>query len=359
MVTNDVVEEILLRLLLKDLLRCKSVCKSWYSLISSPSFDKTYRKSMFNKEEYNTRRIAMLTGKKRAHSEWSSYMRWSMQGSSNGLVCMYSRYENRIIVTNPWTREFRELPPHLPLNFGHVRCLGFGYDSSTDDYKVFMATCTGNNGALVHIFSLKSNIWKFFGQINYEFNDRRFEEYDGGLTAPGILFNGALHWFWLNVDYTGNGKVLIVSFDLAKEEFREIPQPDDTRYVWNYDNSLSLGIIEGSLCIFTKNRYPPCSIWAMKNYNGKPSCELLPITNYREMKDHAIHYMLKDTNQYTRTLPPTYFCDDIIRLSRSDKYISSPIFVQTLVSPYVKVSSLYYVLVSPSVSMIYTCYISV
>ncbi|GKE44395.1 hypothetical protein Tco_1471679, partial [Tanacetum coccineum] len=164
------------------------------------------------------------------------------------------------------------------------------------DYKVVTAVCNGDI-TLVHMLSLKSNIWKLFGQINYQ-----------SFPEP------------------------------AKEEFREIPQPDDSRYVWNY--YYSLGIIEGSLCIFVKLRYPinnhQCNIWVMKNHNRKPSWERLPITNYCEMKDHAIHYMLKDSNQYRKTPPPTYYCDDNTQLSTSAEYIRSPIFVQTLVSPYVK-----------------------
>ncbi|GKA85580.1 F-box/kelch-repeat protein-like protein isoform X1 [Tanacetum coccineum] len=292
MVVLDVVEEILSRLLVKDLLLCKSICKSWYSLISSPSFVETHCKFMCNKEDIYTRRIAI-----RIPRDWGSYQIWRMGGSSNGLA-------------------------QPPVDFhGHAQCMGFGYDSSTDDYKVFTAVCNGYI-TLVHILSLKSNIWKLCGQINYRSFPKR-----------GILFNGVLHWFW----YTRDKKVSIVSFDLAKEEFREIPQPD-TRYVWNY--YYSLGIIEGSLCIFVKLRYPinnhQCNIWVMKNHNRKPSWERLPITNYCEMKDHAIHYMPKDSKEYRKMPPPTYFCDDNIQLSRSKEHISSPMFVQTLVSPYVK-----------------------
>ncbi|GJR88483.1 putative F-box domain-containing protein [Tanacetum coccineum] len=332
MVVLDVVEDILSRLLVKDLLLCKSVCKSWYSMISSPSFVETHRNFMCDKEDINTRRIAMFPREWGYESsrppKWGSYHLWDIGGSSHGLVCMYTEDVNRIIVTNPLTGEFRELanPPDLPgPRHPYWRCMGFGYDSSTDDYKVVRAICDGDI-TLVHMLSLKSNIWKLFGQIKYR-----------PCFKPGILLNGALHWFWFDANDTNDEKILIVSFDLAKEEFREIPQPDDSRYVYN--DNYSLGLIEGSLCIFIdEDRYDVincCKIWVMKNYNGNPSWEVLPIKNYCEMKDQSIHYMLKDTNQYRKTLPPTYYCDDNIRLSRSEEYISSPIFVQTLVSPYV------------------------
>ncbi|GJZ28656.1 putative F-box domain-containing protein [Tanacetum coccineum] len=268
---------------------------------------------------------------------------WTVGGSSNGLVCVYSSSgsDEPIRVTNPLTRKCRELlrPPRL-YSFALDRlCLGFGYDTSTDDYKVVIvmndySDDDRDSKALVHILNLKSNIWKPLGHFNYWFNYI-------DLATPGILYNEALHWFWFDANDTTNNKVLIVSFDLAKEEFREIPQPDDTRYVWGKGSTL--GIIEGRLCIFTRmiyvNNNPPFCVWVIKNYNVKPSWELLPITDPSEMKDHAIHYMLQKDHAIHDMLKDyihyPYYCDDNIQRSRDVEYIRSPIFVQTLVSPYV------------------------
>nr|GEY67502.1 hypothetical protein [Tanacetum cinerariifolium] len=153
---------------------------------------------------------------------------------------------------------------------------------------------------------------------------------DGWLQKPGILFNEALHWFW----FDANKKALIVSFDLAKEDFKEIPQPDDTRYVWNM--GCSLGIMDGRLCIFPyfddDEDFPSCGTWVTKNYNVKPSWELL--SKDCEMNDHAIHYILNNDTSRS-TIMPAYSCDENIELSRSKEYIPCPIFVQTLVSPFV------------------------
>ncbi|GKA04737.1 hypothetical protein Tco_0683857 [Tanacetum coccineum] len=79
----------------------------------------------------------------------------------------------------------------------YERCLGFGYDSYTDDYKVVIAICKGSDRALVHILSLKSNNCKRFGQVDYRFDD-------AVLATPGILFNGALHWFRFDANYTSD-----------------------------------------------------------------------------------------------------------------------------------------------------------
>ncbi|GJW88861.1 F-box/kelch-repeat protein-like protein [Tanacetum coccineum] len=211
--------------------------------------------------------------------EWGSYHSLRIEGSSNGLVCM-SSIENQICLTNPSTLEFRKLkkPPILPKKWKRY---GFGYDSPPNDYKLVMAIDQGSDdGTLVQIFSLKSNVWKLFGHVDYRFDD-------ASLLEPGILFNGALHWFMYDIN---RDKILIVSFDLAKEEFKEISQPDDTRYDGSYDNAL--GIFEDHLCIFDEHNDVPYGIWVMKNYNVKQSWKLLPTDC--EMKDR-VHYMIKDS----------------------------------------------------------------
>ncbi|GKC24455.1 F-box protein CPR1-like protein [Tanacetum coccineum] len=203
-------------------------------------------------------------------------------------------------------------------NSNNARCYGFGYDSFADDYKLVMAINQGRyDGTLVQILSLKSNVWKLFGHVNYSFYDNN----------PGILFNGALHWFWF--DANDNYKKFIRCFDLAKEEFREIPQPEDPRYDVRYSGKL--GIFEDHLCIFHA-RGRPYEMWVMKNYNVKQSWELLP-TDWA-MKER-LQCMKKDWRLPPKT--PFYFCSDktLMYLSSWGEYMSDPIFVQTLVSPYV------------------------
>ncbi|GJR74069.1 putative F-box domain containing protein [Tanacetum coccineum] len=306
MVLFDVAVEVLLRLPVIDLIRCKSVCKSWYSLISSPSFIITHYK-FSHKEDKNN--------KQHANRRFVYYLS-SIQGSSNGLVCI-SSYDNQICLTNPSTREIRNLqkPPMLTKNVSHVDSrYGFGYDSSTDDYKLVMSINQGSDGTLVQILSLKSNVWKLFGHVNYGFHDSK----------PGILFNGALHWFWYNANDIY--KKYIMCFDLAKEEFREIPQPED----WRYDVSIhALGIFEDSLCIFDERNDDgrPYGIWVMKKYNVKQSWELLPTDC--EMKDR-VHYMINDCLLSPKM--PSYFTS----LSSIGDDIWAPILVQTFVSPHVK-----------------------
>ncbi|KVH90951.1 F-box domain, cyclin-like protein, partial [Cynara cardunculus var. scolymus] len=59
----EILEQILIRLKVRDLIRCKSVCKSWLSLISDPCFIKAHLKHSYerdrNDEKIGERRIVM------------------------------------------------------------------------------------------------------------------------------------------------------------------------------------------------------------------------------------------------------------------------------------------------------------
>ncbi|GKF68521.1 putative F-box domain-containing protein [Tanacetum coccineum] len=176
-------------------------------------------------------------------------------GSSNGLVCIASSESAPILLVNPSTTDpyVRSSPLCLPY-------MGFGYDSSSDDYKVVLGDKNG-----FKVFSLKTNVWRFVGRIDHKY------QYIYGLIQLGTLCNGAIHWLMqepIHPRRNSRSKVLIISFDLSTEEFKEIPQPDyDVDYELN--RVCNLGVIDECLCIWYLFAYP---IWVKKSYNLKESC---------------------------------------------------------------------------------------
>ncbi|GKG22356.1 F-box protein CPR1-like protein, partial [Tanacetum coccineum] len=98
------------------------------------------------------------------------------------------------------------------------------------------------------------------------------------LQCVGVLCNGAVHW----VMHPKNNKKeqVILSFDLSKEEFEEIPQPDDARC--KLDNAcqpnMILGIMEECLCLKCRDLHFN-KLWVMKKYNAKESWVLPDNTN--------------------------------------------------------------------------------
>ncbi|GKF44825.1 F-box/kelch-repeat protein-like protein isoform X1, partial [Tanacetum coccineum] len=220
-------EDILLRSDAKDLVPWKSVCKSWYSLISDPRFVKAHLKIARDNNDNNNSgnelgqlRIAMPTYWKIPNEKRLYQLNlWRVVGSYNGLVCISCiQGDPLIMVNNPCIKELRTLPmaPLVSQKSMSGLCWSFAHDPSTDDYKVVMVIrkSDDSHAVLVQVLSLKSNTWKLIGQFNYCFiND-----------IPGMLFNGKLHWFVFDYDNTRNGHKVILSFDLSREEFKVFPQ---------------------------------------------------------------------------------------------------------------------------------------
>ncbi|GKC37570.1 F-box/kelch-repeat protein-like protein [Tanacetum coccineum] len=269
----------------------------------------------------------------RCKSVYNSFLsnEYHIIGSSNGLVCI-SPKDVELLVTNPLTREVNYLPT-LPdevlpektaCRFISKPCWGFGYDSSMDDYKVIVGFGVGKHRTRFHVLTLKSNIWKLIGDIKYKLDFRKS-------SRPGILCEGSLHWFMND----RKNKKTIISFDLSLEEFKEIPQPDDSLYKCNDDDKL--GFIEESLCIYKHqapsnqrigNRCIDTRIrpmkWIMRNYQVTQSWEQAP---YRcEAMDVDPHYL---RNLEYITHKSSAYC----RSLRIMDYMATPVFVPTLVSP--------------------------
>lgn len=219
----------------------------------------------------------------------------NLVGSSNGLICiaLQSGFTGRLVVANPLTRVVKSLSKFNR----HSRrwwelCWGFGYDSSTDDYKVLLGLDykNGKLGIRFSVLTLKTNVWKHIGCLDYYC-----------INNIGMLCNGAIHWFMTDE----NNRTLILSFDLSKEEFKEIPQPNDPRYNFSLHKHY-LGITEDCLCIFTLDIYDDHR-WVMKNYNVQQSWALLPylckmdgLDGYYDMYDYdkTSHFFMDPLSIY-------------------------------------------------------------
>ncbi|PWA88861.1 F-box associated interaction domain-containing protein [Artemisia annua] len=152
--------------------------------------------------------------------------------------------------------------------YGDPKYYSFGYDESTDDYKIVEMCTTVEILDLyastetieeVNIYSLKTGKWKNLGDFSYR----------DPLIGSGIFSNGALHWVaydLLDSSYTQR----IVSLDLAKETYGEVLQPEYDEG----DTDLALGVLGEWLCVLCtyphyRNHVP--DVWVMKVYGVKDS----------------------------------------------------------------------------------------
>ncbi|XP_062027295.1 F-box/kelch-repeat protein At3g06240-like isoform X2 [Rosa rugosa] len=191
-------------------------------------------------------------------------------GSCNGLVCVEVGFE-AIMLWNPCTRDSKVLPkPPRVINSKFTYCFyGFGYDSSSDDYKVIRGFADYlAKKIMIHIFSLKTGSWRTVEDIDYVTL----------ITQQGLFLNGALHWLY-NLPEGGSR---ILSFDLEAEKFHKtIPLPYDD---WFFD----LLIHKNCLCVLAcPTRTNTFNIWMMKEYGVKESwTEVLQFS----LEKYAAHY---------------------------------------------------------------------
>lgn len=94
---------------------------------------------------------------------------------------------------------------------------GFGYDCSTDDYKIVSLLVTPFScDELVRVFLLKTGVWKELvrGHGNCFSQDLILN------WSSGCFLNGVIYWLAIDRE---TGKLTIDAFNLAKEAFRQLP----------------------------------------------------------------------------------------------------------------------------------------
>ncbi|KAJ4829568.1 hypothetical protein Tsubulata_021957, partial [Turnera subulata] len=219
--------EIIARLPTKSLIRFLGMSKEWYSYRSNGKLDKLRSKlaldeqlirildpsddlQFWNFDDY-LETPTPLSFPLKTHDNSPTPI-GTLVGSCNGLVCIsLDRKLNDVVLWNPTTGVFKQLPkPEDTSYYCGCPAYGFGYDSVSDDYKIFSFSvlASGSDETKTQIFSLKANSWKKIS------NEKESVDVGG---HKGLFLNGALHWF--------SGCREIVAFDLEKEESYVVPQP--------------------------------------------------------------------------------------------------------------------------------------
>jgi F-box interacting protein len=270
---EDLSMEILSRLPVKSLMRYKCVSKSWYALVTNPSFISKHLKISHNLNRgaailrrvdgLDQRRLSTLSNETLEVSGDVDLSQWfqdevsmvSMFGPCNGILCLSCtlwkkrdghRDYDPLVLWNPATRESKMLPPfpqQRDLNF--VSRFGFGFDPKTNDYKVVRIMNFGDRQCKVQVYNLSTNSWRVLDSSpnpSYFIYKSRFSSY----------LNGVYYW-WARVHYCSYmGPRLLLSFDMSNEVFREVlPPPFERVSTWTED----VAVINDSVTLIL-----PCGI---------------------------------------------------------------------------------------------------
>lgn len=260
---EGMVTEILLRLPVKSLLQCKSVCKLWLSIISDPYIIKSHlhraisasindpsalniEYSPLDEDDlvFNGSTQTILSTLVECTAELQQQRRRPCQpvkeglnrqdlssspvhfncllmphlfdysrviSSYNGIICLADYFGRAIYLWNPSIRQCRKLPSVKPYATRSMPVkIGFGYDSISDGYKVFRIVFENifDIVPIVQVYSTSADIWREFRAPILK-NWKIYKQ-------TNIVVNGIMYF---------DGGDELISFDLHKEVFGLVSFP--------------------------------------------------------------------------------------------------------------------------------------
>lgn len=269
-ISDDLVNNILLRLPVKHLLRCRCVSKPWCSLIDSSMFVKKHLQrtiecspdsSLVCESDSNFYLADVDNSCDITAVEVPDPLKTFLSGtlyvgSCNGLVCLWKNdYKDGcdIYLWNPATRKATQLPKppdHVPFPAMLIgsALVGFGYDNVNDDYKVMTTVDSQIWGIMVAVYSFKGNSWTRAETIT---NRYRISGHFGRYA------NGSLYWF------ARKDSNIIFAFDLGVERHRELSYPDGVDQ--SDANDMGLTVLNDCLCLVNIYTNSHADIWLMNN----------------------------------------------------------------------------------------------
>lgn len=278
-IPNEILIEILAKLPVVSLLRFTSVCKSWYSLITSPSFvAKHLNHSKTNSDKLLIGLFCVI--EKRAqyllcrddgnfgdeYSELDFPRGYWVVGSCNGLLCLCDNDDNdgtNIVVWNPSIRKSVALP-RIDYPQGPPRLvLGFAAHPTTHEFMVVSIVHTlvlpdqERVPSKVGVYTQGGGSWRAICSASPPFNDVLLHRH-------AIVVDGILHWRAYNSVVVSGSCSVIVTFNTVTEAFSEMLLPS----VLTNRRGIRLSVIGESLAVICRGQMgrDTWCVWVMKEY---------------------------------------------------------------------------------------------
>ncbi|CAI9765276.1 unnamed protein product [Fraxinus pennsylvanica] len=300
-----IIVDILSRIPLKDILRCRCVCKTILKLLKDPYFAEVHlaraltttsnliireHGSKWGSLYFFTFDLGEAGLSSCCGADWMShsYLRHlhplsrinfdfsfrgrnlAFIGSCNGLLCLYYNSQSKPFysICNPILQEYTELPDLAASTPSYIysNLSAFGFCPRTKQYKVIRflwptsvdpLTSIQSSGMVADIHTLGSDSWRRIENPVW-LKQQAFDPF----------VNGALHW----ITTSHKPSELISSFDLETEQFRLLPPPPhfSLHYVKNV-SWINIGVLRECLCLCYIYEDAQFEAWVMKKYGVKES----------------------------------------------------------------------------------------
>ncbi|XP_051129301.1 F-box protein At3g07870-like [Andrographis paniculata] len=284
---HEMMIEILTWLPPEELLRCRSVCKSWLSAISDANFIADHRQKNSSKDRVvilttlpaaSFGRLVELEYRLFSDGNCSNTItqsfrndgqhlyaseKWDLEGTCNGVFCLTNYlydsylydidYKFMICLCDSSIRRLSLIPNYKSRYRRSTDRFGIGFDTLEKGYKIVKVNIfffRGRHFGQAAVLSLKSMIWK----------DIECLLYGKTLRGKSIFLHGSIHWIGDRVDATAS---CVVSFDLRNEVFKELELPR-----CKYTKKMSIHVVGGdTLCAMAfEDEDLTCRVWMMKEY---------------------------------------------------------------------------------------------
>lgn len=279
---QEITIDILSRLPIQTTLGCKSVCKPWHDLMEGSEFitshlskssstsnnsciafveemdsSKPYKIYAFDDKGSSTTLVSQFGFPPR-------FKRLNAPRSSHhGFILFWARSPYQIVICNPITREYKELPS--PPRYDKWSVFGFGTSKVSGKYKVVLISKKYMSSEPIYeVHTLGTDSWRSIENPNP--SPKPY--------GNGIALNGNLHWlashsydflFKYNYNYNDHNS-FICCFDLETEVFSSFSTPATFG---------RLSALEGRLClcVYTDGHRDEVCMWLMNSYGDANSWE--------------------------------------------------------------------------------------
>ncbi|XP_047949586.1 putative F-box protein At1g33530 [Salvia hispanica] len=274
---EEMTREILRRLPIRSIMRCKCVCKSWRNMIErgdlemlytpQPSLAFVHRDIGFAVCDEAYKPLCHF-GFPPIKKDSTTSLLCVVVGSANGLILVWNVIDSRLCVCNPITSEYIKLPRQYTVSY----VFGFGLSKLSGQYKILC-------GAHVYTLGREGGCWRSI--VGATGHPRLLWE-------NAVFFNGNLHW--LTTDSKEN--FLVCCFDLETElctSFSLPPRDHDDGYLLFFNGEYRLCVLDGRLCLCDILRGRHAVIWQMNTYGDANSW----VKAYTVSDIHGIIFPLK------------------------------------------------------------------
>ncbi|CAN1851394.1 F-box protein CPR1 [Linum perenne] len=286
---------ILLRLSVNDLVRCRRVSKQWHSIIDNTHFISLQLQRSISTNSnaalyLQDRKSPILFWKRRYASDinfFSTPIQYEpsevlLMGSCHGLVCFsLFNHPHDFVVHNPSTGEWHTIS--ISTNDervdGKMIAYGFGYDELSEDYKVVRIIHTKDDSYSSYLAEINGVRSKGFSKT---IPLPAADWVDSSCKSIGVFVGGSIHWCKLHKINPNPYEHVIHAIDLLSNTYHQLQFPD-----YNFGqtglNFLNVGIVNTclSLCGVLK-KVQKIGIWVMEEYGNPESWNRLYCIDYED-----------------------------------------------------------------------------